>query len=151
VTFLPKDAHAKSSSAGSSICSSTMSLLPFFFLSFFLPKDHSSSSGADSSAIGSTPQCSQLSSAGSSSGGGCLCLSVSCVVLPLMAVHVAVVLCCHHLNWSQRLCQVTVVLRADTGLLSAVFQPFRTLSSIRSSSNSSAILQEERIPLGGFG
>ena len=37
------------------------------------------------------------------------------------------------LSLSQRLCQVIVVLRADTGLLSAVFQPLRTLSSIRSS------------------
>jgi hypothetical protein len=55
------------------------------------------------------------------------------------------------LSPSQRLCQVIVVLRADTGLLSAVFQPLRTLSSIRSSSNSSAILQEEWISLGGFG
>lgn len=54
------------------------------------------------------------------------------------------------LSPSQRLCQVIVVLRADTGLLSAVFQPLRTLSSIRSSSSSSAILQE-RIPFGGFG
>ena len=35
------------------------------------------------------------------------------------------------LSPSQRLCQVIVVLRADTGLLSAVFQPLRTLSSIR--------------------
>ena len=55
------------------------------------------------------------------------------------------------LSLSKRLCQVIVVLRADTGLLSAVFQPLRTLSSIRLSSSSSAILQEERIPFGGFG
>lgn len=38
-----------------------------------------------------------------------------------------------------------------TGHLSAVFDLLRTPSSVRSSSNSSAIWQEERIPLGGFG
>jgi hypothetical protein len=77
--------------------------------------------------------------------------SVSWVVLPLIDVHVIVVPYCHHMNCSQRLCQVIVALRADTRLLSAFFRPLRTLSSIKSSSNSSAILQEERIPLGGFG
>jgi len=53
--------------------------------------------------------------------------SVSWEVLPLIAVHVIVVLCCHHLNWSQRLRQVIVVLCADIGLLSAVFRPLRTV------------------------
>jgi hypothetical protein len=49
-------------------------------------------------------------------------------MLPLIAMHVTVVLCCHHLNC--------------TGLLlSEVFQPLQTLSSIRSSLNSEAILR----------
>jgi hypothetical protein len=86
-----------------------------------------------------------------------LAIAVLAIVMPLFCLlgSVASYRRARHrrtmLSPSQRLCQVIVVLRADTGLLSAVFQPSRTLSSIRSSSSSLAILQEERIPFKGFG
>lgn len=85
-----------------------------------------------------------------------LAIAVLAIVMPLFCLlgNVASYRRARHrhamLSPSQRLCQVIVVLRADTGLLLAVFQPLRTLSSIRSSSSSLAILQE-RIPFGGFG
>jgi hypothetical protein len=75
---------------------------------------------------------------------GCVPSIVSQDVLPLIAVHVTVVLNCH---CHQQLCEVINVLRTETG----PFRPLRTLSSIRSSSDSSAIVQQKQIPLVGFG